>query len=40
MNRVLDGIYSRGEQYWLGAIDKVTAQHAAFSEELALWLVA
>lgn len=40
MNRVLDGLYSRGEQYWLGDIDKVTAQHAAFSEELALWWVA
>lgn len=37
MNRILEGLYSRGEQYWRDDIRRVIVQHLAFSEELAMW---
>lgn len=37
MNRILQDIYSKGEQYWATDIARVISQHASYSEELAVW---
>ncbi|KAL1856884.1 hypothetical protein VTK73DRAFT_8216 [Phialemonium thermophilum] len=37
MDRILGGLYGRGESPWLGNITAVLHQHLAYAEELALW---
>ena len=37
MNRILEGLYSDGEGYWLTNVTSLLSQHAVFYEELTLW---